>query len=138
MTPRDADARQFYRVAFHRLEDGRLILDELDRPAASLYLTGYAVECMLKALILEATSRNERSAVLAGFRGAGAHDLHWLREGVVSRGVRIPPEIAGELALAASGWSPELRYVPGPGDRKEAERYWVAAERVLRWANERI
>jgi hypothetical protein len=54
-TPKDIDARRYHRVAYQRIEDGSLMLDKLDRPKAAVYLSGYASECILKALLLVVT-----------------------------------------------------------------------------------
>ena len=56
--PADINARRYYRVAFQRLEDGKSLL-EINRPRAAIYLTGYAVECILKALIVTSTPSQE-------------------------------------------------------------------------------
>ena len=73
--PKDINARLYYRVAYQRLEDGRLILDRLARAQAAIYLTGYAVECIAKALIVSITPAKEREAVIESFRGGQGHDL---------------------------------------------------------------
>ncbi len=48
-TPLDIDARKYYRVGIQRLKEAELILAVVRLPAASTYLTGYAVECVLKS-----------------------------------------------------------------------------------------
>lgn len=136
-TPRDIEARRFFRVANQRLEDGRLLLDRLQRANASVYLTGYAVECILKALLITVSPASERKATTAMFRGAIAHDLLWLRERLGERAVRMPPEIASELMLLST-WSTDLRYEPGPGDSEEAGQFLKSAAIVVRWASERL
>ena len=57
--PTDINARRYYRVAYQRLDDGAVLL-EISRPRAAIYLTGYAVECILKALLLISTPAGER------------------------------------------------------------------------------
>jgi len=52
--PLDIDARRYYRVAYQRLEDGAALL-EISRPRAAIYPTGYAIECILKTLLLMST-----------------------------------------------------------------------------------
>src|SRR5436190_1684609 len=118
-TPRDINARRYYRVAYQRLEDGRLMLHRLVRPKAAIYLTGYAVECIGKALLLEISPATKRGEVLKSFRGPGGHDLLWIRARLAQRGLAIPAMIAREWAYVAS-WSVELRYEPGNGDVKDA------------------
>jgi HEPN domain-containing protein len=136
-TPADIDARRYYRVAYQRLEDGWLMLDKLNRPKGAVYLTGYAVECILKALILVITPSNARTGILKSFRGALAHDLLWLRAQLLHRHIVFPLAVARELAYVAS-WSVDLRYEPGPGDREDAQRFIASARAVLRWADGRM
>lgn len=135
--PQDINARRYYRVAYQRLEDGSLMLDKLERPKGAVYLTGYAVECILKALILEVTPASGRKTTLQGFRGAIAHDLSWLRGLLIARGVHIPLGIAQELAYVGT-WSVDLRYEPGDGDRDDAERFISSAKAILNWADGRM
>src|SRR5690606_15979110 len=72
--PADINARRYYRVAYQRLDDGQALL-EINRPRAAIYLTGYAVECMMKALLLTSTPAAGRPQVLATFHGAIAQSI---------------------------------------------------------------
>lgn len=132
----DINARRYYRIAYQRYEDGTLLL-KMERPHAAIYLTGYAVECILKALLLQSTPAGKRSEVLATFRGAIAHNIDWLRERVVSRLGRLPVNAARPIAFVSS-WSTDLRYEPGPGDPEDAETFVAAAASILSWANGRM
>lgn len=134
--PADIDARRYYRVAFQRFEDGEALL-AIDRPRASVYLAGYAVECILKALLLSSSPAGERAAVLATFGGAGAHNIGWLRDRVVARCGRLPVGVARPVSLVGS-WSTDLRYEPGPGDRGDAEAFLAATAVILKWADGRM
>jgi hypothetical protein len=135
--PSDIDARRYYRVAYQRLEDGALMLEKLDRPKAAIYLSGYASECILKALLLTTTPLRERPETGRSFRGAIAHDLQWLRQRLRDRGVVAPMIVAKELAYVAT-WSVDLRYEPGTGDRDDAQRFIASTRSVLEWADGRI
>ena len=132
--PADIDARRYYRVAFQRFEDVSLMLDQLDRPKAAVYLAGYATECILKALLINATPVHDRLAILRTFRGAIAHDVLWLRERVKAARVAIPMAVAKELAYVAS-WSVDLRYEPGAGDRDDAQCFIASTRTILDWAD---
>ena len=136
-TPADIDARRYYRVAYQRLEDGRLLFERLARSNAAIYLSGYAVECILKALLLTSTPAGHRAALLASFHGAIAHNIDWLREQLVGRGVRAPAAEARHLTYVSS-WSTDLRYEPGPGDPADARAFLAAAHAILAWANGRM
>src|SRR6266568_2210823 len=115
--PKDINARLYYRVAYQRLEEGQLILKELRRPRAAIYLTGYAVECIAKALIVTMTPAKERAAVIESFRGGQGHDLEWLRGRLAERGNIMPADVRRDWTYVAS-WTVDLRYEPGPGSIK--------------------
>lgn len=66
--PRDKDARRFYRAARERWDDAEFLADA-DRTTGAVYMAGYCVECVLKALIVAQAPRKSRAAVLA--RSAG-------------------------------------------------------------------
>jgi hypothetical protein len=134
--PHDIDARRYYRVAYQRLEDGAALL-EISRPRAAVYLTGYAVECALKALLLVSTPAGDRPAVVATFRGAVAHNIDWLRERLVRRIGRLPVAENRHVSLVSS-WSTDLRYEPGPGDADDAAAFLAATGSILAWANGRM
>ena len=134
--PTDINARRYYRVAYQRFEDGAAIL-EISRPRAAIYLTGYAVECILKALLLMWTPTGERADVLATFRGAVAHNIDWLRERLIQRIGRLPVGVNRYVSLVST-WSTDLRYEPGPGDPEDAEAFLAAARSILAWANGRM
>ena len=134
--PLDINARRYYRVAFQRLDDGLALL-EISRPRAAIYLTGYAIECILKALLLMSTPAGDRAEVLATFRGAVAHNIDWLRDRVIQRIGRLPVGENRYLSLVSS-WSTDMRYEPGPGDPEDAESFLAAARSILAWANGRM
>jgi hypothetical protein len=134
--PADINARRYYRVAYQRLDDGTALL-EISRPRAAIYLTGYAVECILKSLLLVNTPAGERPEMLATFRGAIGHNIEWLRDRLVKRVGRLPVGENRQLSLVSS-WSTDLRYEPGPGDVDDARAFLAAAESILAWANGRM
>ena len=134
--PADINARRYYRVAYQRLDDGTALL-EISRPRAAIYLTGYAIECILKAMLLVHTPAGERPEILATFRGAVAHNIEWLRDRLVQRIGRLPVSQNRQVSLVSS-WSTDLRYEPGPGDVDDARAFLAAAESILAWANGRM
>ena len=72
--PGNRNARLFYRAAFQRLDDAQFLKDAA-RTTAAVYLAGYSVECIIKALILSVVPEAQHSEVLVLFRGARAHDF---------------------------------------------------------------
>jgi hypothetical protein len=83
--PSSVQARRFYRAAKQRFDDALLLL-EMERTTAAIYLAGYSVECMLKALILSAVPQAQEAELLGMFRGARAHDYEWLLHLYVEKG----------------------------------------------------
>ncbi len=137
--PRTVEARRYYRVALQRLEDAQLLLEKLGRPAAAIYLAGYAVECILKALILTSTPENRHRDMLnEEFRGGRAHNLVWLRERLRETGAAGFPLNIGHDLTFVSTWSVDLRYTPGIGDADDAKEFIAAVERIIDFANGRF
>ncbi|MFL5243288.1 MAG: hypothetical protein ACJ8FY_14375 [Gemmataceae bacterium] len=79
---------------------------------AAVYLSGYAVECILKALILSNEPLSKNQGTMNSFRGARAHDFDWLKRQLYRRHCILPAAIAPQLAKA-TWWETELRYDPG-------------------------
>ncbi len=104
---------------------------------AAVYLAGYAVECMLKALILsnEPVTRNPQT--LNTFRGASAHAFEWLKERLAERHVSLPATVAKELAKV-NKWTTSLRYEPRTIKRAEADEFLAAARQITRWVDGRL
>jgi hypothetical protein len=68
--PQDIDARKYWRVALQRIDWAKVILRKAQLPAAARDVAGYAVECILKALLLTVTPRSgDRPRVTKPSRG---------------------------------------------------------------------
>ena len=140
--PKDIDARKFYRVANKRLYEARLILDKLELYAASEYLGGYAVECILKALVLTVTPASQRppagDRTIDWLKTEFGHGLDALRRWVVARGARrcratLPIRSCSSPPGTLSRGTNSAR-----GVWKDAERFLSAAASIVRWANDRM
>lgn len=83
-----------------------------------MYLGGYAIECTLKALILESTLPTDQFAVL---RRIKTHNLETLGEFLKDRGRPIPLRLVEKFRK--SGWSTELRYTSGRIDTGRTRWY---------------
>src|SRR5437868_14836302 len=125
--PRDIHARRYHRAAFQRLEEGDM-LRRSKKPTGAVYLAGYGVECMLKALIVTLVAEGKREAVRASFRGGAGHDFARLRREIVTRGVTIPVEIQRALLLVGTR-STDLRYEPATIKESDAVRFIEDAKR---------
>jgi hypothetical protein len=135
--PSSAQARRFYRAAKQRFDDALLLL-EMERTTAAIYLAGYSVECMLKALILSTVPQAQEAELLGMFRGARAHDYEWLLHLYVAKGgARMPPSVVPHFARVNS-WSTDMRYAPGTIAAHEAKAFVDAAIEIMTWADGRL
>lgn len=137
--PKSKEARLFYRAAEQRWEDAEFLFSEdVRRTTASVYLAGYCVECMLKALILSQVPKGEREEMLELFRGRKAHDYEWLRDVYYSKGgARFPPDVVQAFSTV-SVWGTEMRYQPGTIPEDDAEEFLKAVQIIWDWADERL
>jgi HEPN domain-containing protein len=135
--PSSPNARLFYRAAKQRFEDAEFLLD-VDRTTAAVYLAGYSVECILKALILSVVPRAQEAEILALFRGARAHDYDWLLRLYAERGgPRLPPDLVPHFARVNT-WSTDMRYSPGTIALRDARAFLDSSVEILTWADGRL
>jgi hypothetical protein len=135
--PQAPEARLYYRAGKQRFEDAQLLLRE-QRTTGAVYLAGYTVECLLKALVLATVSPKVRKHLLAEFRGSIAHNIEWL--GTPYRrhvGAAIPRHVTLHLLRVAS-WSTDLRYATGLVKSREAEEFMESVVAVANWADGRM
>lgn len=135
--PISKNARLFYRAAKQRFDDALLLL-ELKRTTAAVYLAGYSIECMLKALILSIVPGNQEGVILEMFRGGRAHDYDWLmwlyRE---NGGTQIPPHLVPHFTRVNT-WSIHLRYSPGTIEAQRAKAFLESSNEIVQWADRRL
>ena len=135
--PKSSEARIFYRSAKQRLEDA-LILDQHSRGTGAVYLAGYGVECILKALILDSLTARGRAQMLKDFRGQRAHNFDWLRMEYVRGGGPPFPRQVNESFLLVTDWSTDIRYMSGVRDPDDVSTFSAATEAIIAWANGRF
>jgi hypothetical protein len=135
--PASKNARLFYRAAKQRFDDALLLL-ELERTTGAVYLAGYSVECILKALIISSVPDHQEENILGMFRGGQAHAYAWLlrlyRE---QGGARMPPQVVPHFTRVNS-WSTDMRYAPGTIAMSEAQAFLDSATVILAWAEGRL
>lgn len=135
--PGSSDARLFYRCAFQRFEEAE-VLFRADYTTGAVYLAGYGIECILKALVLMAVPVRARPDVLQSFRGGRAHEYEWLRSlYLVNGGARFPREVNQHFTLV-NDWSTDLRYTPRSVRADEAEAFLAASAAIIHWADGRL
>jgi HEPN domain-containing protein len=134
--PRFPEVRRFYQVALQRFEDAE-ILCRNGRNTGGIYLAGYAVECILKALLLASVAAPRHRALVKTFSGSKAHDFEWLKQELGKRHVQIPADTARRLA-SVNTWSTDLRYVAGSKRSAEAQAFLAAAAEIIEWVKGRF
>lgn len=136
-TPASPDARLYFRCALQRYDDAQVLL-QARHTTGAVYLGGYGIECVLKALILSQSAPGSRGRIMDSFRGSLAHDFEWLRS-IYLRigGARFPREVGQDFTLVEA-WSTDLRYLPRTIELPDAAVFLSATERILTWANGRL
>ena len=135
--PSSRNARVFYRAAKERFEDAELILS-LNRTTAAVYLAGYSVEFMIKALILSSVPRSQENTILAMFRGRLAHDYDWLmRLYRRHRGSPVPTHLVLPFDRVTR-WSTDIRYSPATIQTSEAKAFLHSISEIIKWADGRL
>lgn len=130
-------ARKFFRVAMLRLEDAEILLRNV-RYGAAVYMAGYAVECMLKALVLASSPADQQETIATSFRGSRGHDIDSLREQYRRCGVGPTPKNVSNAFSVVYSWNIELRYEPRSPAPKESERFVNATRVICDWAKGRF
>ncbi len=135
--PRVKEARRFYRCARQQLVEAQ-VLQKASMPTGAVYLAGYSVECILKALIFSVVITAQTEAVLGSFRGARAHEYNWLRDQYRLRGgASFPGQVNRDFTLV-DVWSTNLRYELAAFRKPEAEEFLESVDRIIEWAEGRI
>ena len=136
--PSDKLARLFYRCAIERIREAKVLIKSDQKTAGAIYLAGYGVECILKALILNDTNPVDQGRVLQLFRGNKAHDFNWLKDLYLrSGGAQIPANMAIELSRVSS-WSTAMRYVPRTYGINEIISFIRSVDAIMAWACGRL
>jgi hypothetical protein len=135
--PLAREARRFYQAALQRMDDARHLM-EGNRTTGAVYLAGYAVECMFKALLLSVAPTQRHLAILQQFRGGRGHDLLWLRTAYLNSGGPPPPKNVTLAFTQVAGWTTELRYQAARVDGHVARAFMRHTETLMDWINRRI
>ena len=135
--PQFGEARRFYRAALERFEDAEFLY-QVNRNTASVYLAGYGVECILKAVILASiASPRDRREQIGEFRGARAHSYEWLKQRYAELGGGLPGNLRRSFSRVNS-WATDMRYMAGTVKSKDAKLFLDAALEIIRWADGRL
>jgi len=130
-------ARDFLVAARQRLDVADEILDRLLRTLEAQYIGGYAVECALKALILEKTDPSDRPDVLRRLtQGATYHRPEMLLGRLSELKIQLTPELAKRMRRF--DWTTDLRYETGRKDTGETKALLKTARAIYQWVEPQI
>jgi HEPN domain-containing protein len=124
-------ARPFFRAGKERYEDAQILLEK-DRFTGAIYLGGYALECMLKALIINRSPRSKQEHIALKIKEYG-HNLDQLRAALKKRQLRLPPVLADDFRTTG-GWKTDIRYMGAKMPKNYAVRFCQSVKRVYDWA----
>jgi hypothetical protein len=133
--------KRFHDAAWLHLDAARLLLDQCSLHAASLlahevvYLGGYAVECILKALLLSRTRAKRHEALESEFIASLGHDLEKIKARLekLRKPVLMSAEVARSFRAVRRRWSSEMRYYPAKKTTEEAREFLEAVVVQLNW-----
>lgn len=129
-------SRDFLKVAVQRLTTAETLLREKLTLDAQ-YIGGYAVECALKALIMELTPAADRPDKLKRITtGKSMHDPDVLRGELRKLGTSLPLDLARRMRRFR--WSTDLRYETGRRDTGETAALLNTAKALFDWAEGQI
>ncbi len=130
-------ARDFLKAALQRLATAEAIFETLRINLEARYVGGYAVECALKALILERTAEADRPDMLYNLtHGAASHRKEVLLGKLRDLGIRLDPELAGRMRRF--DWDTNLRYETGRLDTGETRALLRTAKMICDWSGGQI
>jgi hypothetical protein len=99
----------------------------------AVYLGGYVVECLLKALILSNTPLKGHEEMVARLKKEAGHNLDLLRDLLNEEsGMKFPSRQIENLRRV-SGWRSEMRYVPKSTEAADAKDFLKAVAGLRAW-----
>ncbi len=124
-------SHDFLKVAEQRLNAAETLF-AADLTLDAQYVGGYAVECALKALILEKTDpANRPNQLLRISSGTTMHRPEMLLEELRTLGVRLTPELAKRMRRF--DWTTDLRYETGRRIRGETKGFLRTCVEIHDW-----
>ena len=129
--------RDFLHAGEQRLSTAEFLIMNKGNTLDAYYLTGYAIECSLKALILFLTPEELKSSQLVRITsGAAMHRYDTLLGILRESGVVLPLDIAKRFRRFP--WSTTLRYETGRKPTGEANGFIKTAILTGKWVKEQI
>jgi HEPN domain len=135
--PRALEAQPFYRAGRNRYDDAELLFHQ-KRYTGAVYLAGYGVECMLKALILSVVPKAGRTAMVSNFRGRKAHDYEWLKWQLSKYWKGGTPAELSTHFSHVKVWSTDIRYDSTMFRYSHAKMFLDSAAEIIKWIDGRL
>jgi len=126
------DSRLYHLLSQHRFEEA-VVLFENRKTNGCSYLAGFAVECILKSLILANSTPNERPKLRLRLIHVFGHKLEDLQKAAGRRGLHMESRVREEFCRINT-WDNNDRYDPKLRSMADANVLLHAAEVVIRWA----
>jgi HEPN domain-containing protein len=130
----------------HRLDDAKALF-EASRWRGSMYLAGYAVECLLKTKLMRMfkcrhlqdldDELQDRNIIPSGVT-VFTHQLELLLGWTGARHRLQRDRLRWQLFNEANRWLTAWRYSPNLGSRSEAEYFFEAVEKTLNWIENNV
>lgn len=133
----DMNVKRFHIVAKRHYEDGKFLLLK-NRTNGAVYLAGYAVECVFKALILHTTPISERESVAKSFRGSGYHNYENLKVLYREQGGSLLPSEIVKCFATVNTWEVAMRYNPKKLEYEYAKSFIINVRIIINWAEGRL
>ena len=127
---RSKDARLHYHCADMRRVEANILI-KASQPTGAVYLAGYVVECMLKALNIESQPGTPPGSRMEELKRIG-HNLTGLLDLYLQEGGSRPPGNVARAFTLASDRSSEIRYDLTVVKLAEAERFLKADDEFYR------
>lgn len=129
-------SRDFRRAAEQRFTTAEFLWNR-DYTLDALYLAGYAVECILKSMVMHFTPEIDQESTFQRLKsGAKMHYPEQLKEELKDLGYPMPPELV--KSFRRFDWSTNLRYESGRRPRGEVRGYLKLAQRTIDWVKGEI
>jgi hypothetical protein len=135
--------RRFYDVALRHQEAAIFLLSGCSPNSRSaqatevIYLGGYAVECILKALLLSRFRTRRHPSIEKMFVEEVRHNLDLLRKKLTElkkKPVVFPQKMERTLRSVRSLWSPHLRYDAKLTLTEEASDFMNMVDDIVGWS----
>lgn len=134
------------RASRQRLEDANVLLNA-SRWRCSMYIAGYAVECLLKTKLMriyscrsltELETELHRRSILAESDTIFMHQLDKLIKLVPGHNRMLRNRELLPVFNVVNRWTPQWRYSDNQANRQEATEFMTAVERIMQWVEANI